>query len=136
MVTPGGRLGRRARSHGGGGAPVLPQPQEEAEEAQLDVAEPPVASACTGRRWPRRIDDGGASAGDSARARGAMQGGGTQARKAAQWARARVRLDLHLNRHVGSAPGVRHACRGGGGGAGKVGLGLRWPMGLAGPAAG
>jgi hypothetical protein len=43
-------LGRRARSHGEGGAPVLPRPWEEAEEARLDVAEPPVVSVSTGWR--------------------------------------------------------------------------------------
>jgi hypothetical protein len=59
-VVVGGTLGRRARSHGGGGAPVLPWPREEAEGARVDVAELPVASACTGRRRSRQIYDGGA----------------------------------------------------------------------------
>jgi hypothetical protein len=41
---------------------VLPRPWEEVEEARLNVAELPVASACTGRQRPRRIDDDGAQA--------------------------------------------------------------------------
>jgi hypothetical protein len=36
-VAADGRLGRRARSHGGGGAPVLPRPREGAEEARIDA---------------------------------------------------------------------------------------------------
>jgi hypothetical protein len=44
---------------------VLPRPWEEVEEARLNVTELPVASACTGRRRPRRIDDDGAPAGGS-----------------------------------------------------------------------
>jgi hypothetical protein len=52
----GPELGRSAaRSPGGDGSPALPQPREETEEARLDVAEPPVASPCTGRRRPRRM---------------------------------------------------------------------------------
>jgi hypothetical protein len=34
-VAAGGRLGRRARPHGRGGAPVLPRPREGAEESRL-----------------------------------------------------------------------------------------------------
>jgi hypothetical protein len=64
----------------------------------------------------------------SARAAARARGGGA--------AGARAGLDLHLNRRVGNVPVVRHARRGGGGGAGQGGLGLRWPMGLAGPGAG
>jgi hypothetical protein len=56
---------RPARVQRGGGVPALPRPREEAEEARLDVAEPPVALACTRRPRPRRIDVGGAPAGGS-----------------------------------------------------------------------
>jgi hypothetical protein len=66
-VVVGGTLGRRAWSHGGGDTPVLPRPREEAEEVWPVVAELPVASDCTGRWRPRRIDDGGGTpAGGSA----------------------------------------------------------------------
>jgi hypothetical protein len=55
---------------------MLPWPREAELRRRLDIAEPPVVLACTGRWRPRRIDDGSAPAGGGARARGAMQGGG------------------------------------------------------------
>jgi hypothetical protein len=73
-VAAGGGVGRRARSHGNGGAPVLPRPQEVAEETQQEVAEPAVVSASTGWRRPWRIALDGAPAGSGATRRQGRRG--------------------------------------------------------------
>jgi hypothetical protein len=58
-----------------GGAPALPRPREKAEEAWPDVLELSVATACTGKRQARRIEDGGRRRRDSMAGGGAGQGG-------------------------------------------------------------
>jgi hypothetical protein len=86
-VAAGGKLGRRARPHGRGGAPVLPRPREGAEEARLAARMLRRRDSLRGCLWRRHFPPADGNRGESARTTGGVRRTAAPARSSGGGAR-------------------------------------------------